>query len=307
MLQTCYVRTAPGRFSRWRACLVPARKPATDLVDLRLPSDHVATNRRRLDTELVRRKLSSSTTAAQSLISGGRVRVSGAVATKPSRLVSEAEAVNVSDGGPQYASRGGHKLAAALDHFGIDPAGKVVVDVGASTGGFTDCLLQRGAKKVFAIDVGRGQLLTRLANDQRVVMMDKCNVRHLTSAEALHGVSSAESVALLTADLSFISLRTVLPNLVALAKPVGNTVASDLVLLVKPQFELPRRAVDPTGGVVSDPALWRQAIDEVTQAAIDSGLVPCGEFESPVAGAAGNIEFFLRCRLERCQLESGVT
>ncbi len=281
----------------------------------------MATNRRRLDTELVRRKLSSSTVAAQSLISSGRVQVGGALAAKASRLVSEAEAVTISDDGPKYASRGGHKLAAALDHFGINPAGKVVIDVGASTGGFTDCLLQRGAKKVFAIDVGRGQLLTRLADDPRVVVMDKCNVRLVTRAElasaetlddgAGDGFSNdagrgecSESVALLTADLSFIALRTVMPNMVALVNPAADASEPvDLVLLVKPQFELPRQAVDPTGGVVTDPALWRQAIDEVTQAAIDNGLQPRGEFESPIAGAAGNIEFFLRCKFELAQSE----
>ena len=280
----------------------------------------MATTRRRLDTELVRRKLSASIAAAQELISGGRVQVGGALVGKSSRMVSEAEAVVVSDDAPSYASRGGHKLVAALAQFGIAPAGKVAVDVGASTGGFTDCLLQGGAKQVIAIDVGHGQLLTRLVNDVRVVVKDRCNVRSLTHGDLAHGdlahgdlaaAGLAGSVELLTADLSFVSLRTVMPNLAELAPaPAGRAPAErapsgtapagpaqpDLVLLVKPQFEVSRREADRARGVITNPALWRQAIDGVAQAARSNGLEPQAEFESPLRGAAGNTEFFLHLR-----------
>ncbi len=268
MLQPCCARAAPGRFS----------------YQLR-----VATTRQRLDKELVRRKLSASTASAQDLISSGRVLVDGALAAKSSRLVSAGQAVVVSEGGVSYASRGGHKLAGALEFFGVDPAGKVAVDVGASTGGFTDCLLQRGVRQVFAVDVGRGQLLKRIADDPRVVVMDKCNVRNLTAAEL--GAAGGD-VSLLTADLSFISLRTVMPNLAGLA---ASSLA-DLLLLVKPQFEVPRRVADRASGVITDPAMWRQAVDGVTQAAAGEGLSLQGEFESPIRGAAGNTEFFVHLK-----------
>lgn len=246
----------------------------------------MAATRRRLDVELVRRRLTSSTAAARSLIDSGRVQVSGASALKPSRLVSAAEAVvvDVADS-PAYASRGGVKLAAALDRFGVDPANRVVLDAGASTGGFTDCLLRRGARRVFAVDVGRGQLLTRLANDPRVVVMDRCNIRNLTSAQL------PEPTELLTADLAFISLRTVMGNLAELASP-----GADLLLLVKPQFEVERHQASRSAGVITDPRLWRQALDGVSQAVTDSGLELRSETESPVRGTAGNTEFFIHAQ-----------
>ena len=241
--------------------------------------------RRRLDNELVRRCMASSRTAAQVLISDGRVLVGGSVAQKPSRMVSPAEPVRLSGEPARFVSRGGDKLDAALDEFGIDVAGRRAVDAGASTGGFTDCLLQRGAAEVVAIDVGWGQLDARLRADPRVTVRERCNMRHVGPAD----IGGAAGIT--TADLSFISLRTVMANLAACTARTG-----DGVLLVKPQFEAGRREASRGKGVVRDPDVWRQVLDDVASSASGNGLAPAGVAVSPLRGAAGNVEFFLHCR-----------
>ncbi|MCB1005291.1 MAG: TlyA family RNA methyltransferase, partial [Acidimicrobiales bacterium] len=183
--------------------------------------------RRRLDLELVRRGLATTRRQAQEHIAAGRVTVGGAPAAKPARLVAPDEPLAVLGPPPRFVGRGGEKLDAALGHFEIAVAGREALDAGASTGGFTDALLQRGARRVVALDVGHGQLDARLRADPRVVVRERTNVRHLRSGDAVGG-----AVDLVTADLSFISLRAVVPALLAVARP-----GADLVLLVKPQFE----------------------------------------------------------------------
>lgn len=241
--------------------------------------------RRRLDSELVRRCIASSRAAAQALISDGRVLVGGSVAQKPSRMVSPAEPVQLSGEPARFVSRGGDKLDAALDEFEIAAAGRRAVDAGASTGGFTDCLLQRGVAEVVAIDVGWGQLDARLRADPRVTVRERCNMRHVGPAD-IGGPAD-----ITTADLSFISLRTVMANLAACTAPGGEA-----VLLVKPQFEAGRREASRGKGVVRDPDVWRRVLGDVASSASRNGLAPAGVTVSPLRGAAGNVEFFLHCK-----------
>jgi 23S rRNA (cytidine1920-2'-O)/16S rRNA (cytidine1409-2'-O)-methyltransferase len=186
---------------------------------------------------------------------------------------------------PRFVSRAGEKLAAALDRFGIDPDGVRALDAGASTGGFTDCLLQRGASQVVAVDVGYGQLHERLRADPRVEVHERRNVRELAAGD-LGG-----PFALVVADLSFISLRTVLPNIVALAAP-----GADLVTLVKPQFEAGREDASRGRGVIRDPAVWRRVLDDVVYAYEARGAAIMGAMVSPITGAEGNVEFLLHAR-----------
>jgi 23S rRNA (cytidine1920-2'-O)/16S rRNA (cytidine1409-2'-O)-methyltransferase len=237
--------------------------------------------RRRLDAELVRRGLSTGRTAARDAIEAGAVRVSGVVVKKPASLVTDDAPIVVLEEARPYASRAGAKLAAALDRFAVDPEGLRCLDAGASTGGFTDVLLRRGAAQVVAVDVGYGQLAWSLRSDPRVDVRDRTNVRNLVP-EVIGG-----QVDLVVADLSFISLRTVLPSLRRLAHRDAA-----FVLLVKPQFEVGRAAVGK-GGVVRDPAAWRGALDGVIAAAALDGLVAMGAMASPVPGPAGNVEFFV--------------
>ena len=241
--------------------------------------------RRRLDVEMVRRGLADSRTAAKALIDAGRVRVGGAPADKAGRLVDPGDAVVV-DGPPRrFVSRGGDKLDGALDALGVDVTGARALDAGASTGGFTDCLLQRGAASVVAADVGRGQLHERIASDARVVVRDRCNVRTLTEDE-LGG-----RVDVVVADLSFIGLGLVLPALLGCAGA-----DADLVVLVKPQFEAGRADVGRGRGVVRDPDVWRRVLHEVIDAAVAAGATIMGAVVSPLPGADGNVEFFLHLR-----------
>jgi 23S rRNA (cytidine1920-2'-O)/16S rRNA (cytidine1409-2'-O)-methyltransferase len=241
--------------------------------------------RRRLDVELVRRGLAPSRTRAAEAISEGRVLVAGVPARTAARHVAPDEPVTVTpEASEQYVSRGGRKLAAALDAFGISVAGREAVDVGASTGGFTDCLLHRGAAHVYAIDVGRGQLAWSLRTDDRVTVMERTNVREL-SAGALDPVPD-----LCVADVSFISLRTIAPNLLAIV-----TDDADFVLLVKPQFEAGRSRV-PRGGVIRDPEVHDAVLREVVDGLDAVGLGVQGLAPSPVRGADGNIEFLALAR-----------
>jgi 23S rRNA (cytidine1920-2'-O)/16S rRNA (cytidine1409-2'-O)-methyltransferase len=236
--------------------------------------------KRRLDGRLVELGLAETTAQAEALIRAGAVRLAGRVVDKPGALVP-ADARPVLAARRAFASRGGDKLAGALDSLGVDPRGLRCLDAGVSSGGFTDCLLARGAARVIAVDVGYGQLDPRLRADPRVRVHERTNVRHfeLPSGEA--------PVDLLVADLSFISLRLLLPKLAALVRPGAR-----LLLLVKPQFELPRAEVG-SGGVVRDPALREAAVARVAGAARALGLAVRGDVESALAGPRGNRERFL--------------
>ncbi|WP_105567346.1 TlyA family RNA methyltransferase [Microbacterium halophytorum] len=237
----------------------------------------------RLDAELAARGLARSRTQAAVLIAAGAVTVAGAVATKPSLRVDRDADIRVT-GGDQYVSRAAHKLIAALDGFGVDAAGRTALDMGASTGGFTQVLLERGASPVIAVDVGHDQLAPSLRADERVRSVEGYNVRHMT-AESLaesSGVDSAPSV--VTGDLSFISLRYVLP---AVAAVIGRSPA-DVLLLVKPQFEVGRTGV--RGGIVVDPELRRRAVHDVIGRAREAGFAVRGVLPSPVEGTHGNRE-----------------
>jgi 23S rRNA (cytidine1920-2'-O)/16S rRNA (cytidine1409-2'-O)-methyltransferase len=211
-------------------------------------------------------------------VDAGRVLVSGTVATKPARLVDPGEPIEITGPPPRFVGRGGEKLDAALARFEIDVAGRRCLDAGASTGGFTDCLLQRGAAEVVAVDVGYGQLHERLRADPRVRNLERTNIRDLPP----------EPVDLVVADLSFISLRTVLPVLGAFA--------DEHVLLVKPQFEAGRQEASRGKGVIRDPAVWRRVLGEVRSAAGDAGAAMIGAMPSPIRGQHGNVEFLVHCR-----------
>ncbi len=240
------------------------------------------TRRRRLDAELVRRGLVASRGDAVAMIDAHRVLVNGAHADKASRQVDPGDAVVVEGEPPRFVSRGGEKLAGALDAFDLDVTGLRVLDAGASTGGFTDCLVQSGADHVVAVDVGHGQLHPRLRDHPQVTVIERCNVRHLTP-EQIGG-----RVDLVVADLSFISLTTVAPALVGACRPGAR-----LVLLVKPQFEAGRREVSKGRGVITDPELHRAACERVEESLVAVGAVPRGLITSPLTGADGNREFLL--------------
>jgi 23S rRNA (cytidine1920-2'-O)/16S rRNA (cytidine1409-2'-O)-methyltransferase len=237
--------------------------------------------RRRLDAELVRRGLASSRTEAQHAVRRGLVLVRGRPADKPSTLVDDSEPVDLASPPRRFVSRGGEKLDAALSRFAIEVAGRRCLDAGASTGGFTDRLLQGGAAHVVALDVGYGQLAWTLRGDARVTVLERTNVRDLTS-DALPYAPD-----LVVADLSFISLSLAVPRLAAVTADGGH-----LVLLVKPQFEAGKGSVD-RGGVVRDPAVWRTCVASVAGAVADAGFASSGVMASPVRGPAGNVEFLL--------------
>ncbi len=232
----------------------------------------------RLDILLTEKGLVESRSKAQALIMAGKVRVEGQVVTKAGTSTPVEAEINIERGLP-YVSRGGLKLAAALDAFEIDPDGTICADVGASTGGFTDVLLQRGAARVYAIDVGYGQLAWKLRQDKRVVVMDRTNARYLETLP--------EPVNLATIDASFISLKLILPVLV-------NWLAHKalIVALVKPQFEAGKAQVGK-GGVVRDRAVHRQVLEKVISEAVTMGLSASGLIPSPITGPAGNHEFLL--------------
>jgi 23S rRNA (cytidine1920-2'-O)/16S rRNA (cytidine1409-2'-O)-methyltransferase len=243
------------------------------------------TVRRRLDVELVRRGLVASRARAAEAIERGEVLVDGAPATSAARQVAPEQALHVVDSeARRYVSRGGQKLAAGLDAFRIDVTGCLAVDVGASTGGFTDCLLQRGAAHVVAIDVGRGQLAWSLRNDPRVTVMERVNVRDM-DATSLNAPAE-----LCVADLSFISLQTVAPNLRALCTP-----DAEFVLLVKPQFEAGPDRVG-RGGIVRDSAVHAAVLREVVAGLDEKGLGVRALVASPIRGAEGNVEFLAHAR-----------
>ncbi|WP_298460203.1 TlyA family RNA methyltransferase [uncultured Cellulomonas sp.] len=252
----------------------------------------------RLDSELVRRGLARSRRHAGELITGGRVRVDGAAATKVAMALGPEQAVEVDVvDGDGFASRGAYKLAGALDALGAGgPAvtGRRCLDAGASTGGFTDVLLRRGAQHVVAVDVGHGQLVPWLRDDPRVTVREGVNVRHLAAGDV------GPAPELVVADLSFISLTLVLPALSAVVVPGG-----DLVLMVKPQFEVGRERLG-AGGVVRDPALRAEAVLAVARAAAAVGARPQAVVASPLPGPHGNVEYFLWARAAAAGDDAGV-
>ncbi len=243
--------------------------------------------RRRLDAELVRRGLVESRARAVEAIRAGRVLVDGAPTATPARRVATAEPITVTGPRPRFVSRGGDKLAGALRRFDVDVTGRRALDAGASTGGFTDCLLQAGAARVYAVDVGRGQLAWSLRSDPRVVVLERTNVRSL-APEQLDG-----PVDVVTADLSFISLLTVAPALVRCADD-----RADILLLVKPQFEAGRGDVGK-GGIVRDAAVHRRVVGHVAAGLAAAGLPVVGVMPSPRRGPDGNTEFVVHCRRDR--------
>jgi 23S rRNA (cytidine1920-2'-O)/16S rRNA (cytidine1409-2'-O)-methyltransferase len=251
----------------------------------------------RLDAELVRRGLARSRAQAARMIDDGQVKVGGLVAAKPATSVETSAPIVVVETAdePGYVSRGGHKLAGALDHFTpIAVQGRRCLDAGASTGGFTDVLLRRGAAQVVAVDVGYGQLAWRLRNDERVDVRERVNVRDLTAEEI------AGPAELVVADLSFISLRLVLPALADCLAAGG-----DLLPMVKPQFEVGRELVG-AGGVVRDPALRADAVRTVAAVAAGLGLGVAGVVASPLPGPSGNVEYFLWLRTDAPPADHGM-
>jgi len=238
--------------------------------------------RKRIDTLLVERGLAESRAKAQALLMAGEVTVGGSPVTKSGTLIHEDAEISVKEPLP-FVSRGGIKLAHALDVFNINVSGVVAVDIGASTGGFTDCLLQRGASKVYAIDVGYGQLDYRLRQDARVVVMERINARY--------PVSLPEKADLATIDLSFISATKVIPSAVELLKENGT-----LLVLIKPQFEAKREEVG-RGGIIKDPQLHATILGRFIKWAVAHDLRLRGLTASPILGSSGNREFFLRLGL----------
>ncbi len=239
----------------------------------------------RLDAELVRRELARSRDAAADLIEKRSVLVNGIPATKPATQVDAETSIVIAGDRDDFVSRGGHKLDGALSIFeGVTVEGKRCLDAGASTGGFTDVLLRRDAAHVVAVDVGYGQLAWELRQDERVTILDRTNIRHLT------GEMVGEPIDLVVADLSFISLTLVLPALAAVSKS-----DADFVVMVKPQFEVGREKLG-AGGVVRDPALRKSAVIDVAESAYDVGLGTLGVTASSLPGPAGNVEYFLWLR-----------
>jgi 23S rRNA (cytidine1920-2'-O)/16S rRNA (cytidine1409-2'-O)-methyltransferase len=242
--------------------------------------------KKRLDIRLVEMGVASTRERARALIMAGQVTVDGRVVSKAGTAIADDAAVELTAPDHPYVGRGGIKLAHALDAFGVAVAGRRALDIGASTGGFTDVLLQRGAANVIALDVGHGQLDWRLRNDPRVIVREGVNARSLTADDVPHVVD------VVTIDVAFISLRYILPSLAPLVAP-----AADVVALVKPQFEAGREEVGK-GGLVTDPAVHAAVVARVTEEAGAVGLRRVAMTPSPITGASGNREFFLHLRYD---------
>ena len=253
----------------------------------------------RLDAALVKRGLVDSRSEASRLIEAGSVTVGGSFADKASRMVSADEPIEVLVE-KRFVSRGGEKIEHALDHFGIVVTGRSVLDAGVSTGGFTDCVLQRGAARVFAVDVGKNQLHERIKIDGRVNWRDGVNVRDMVHSDLPFDCS------LLVADLSFISLTKVVRAFVSVLRAEPSFPTAQMVLLVKPQFEAGRSEVSKGRGVITDPAVHLQACETVSDALVALGCTVRGVVESPIKGAEGNTEFllFADCPTSSVGLES---
>ena len=237
---------------------------------------------------LVERGLAETRARARAVIMAGCVYVDGVRTDKAGALVGEGSGVEVRDTSLKYVSRGGLKLEAALSEFGIDPSGQVAADIGASTGGFTDCLLKSGAAKVYAIDVGYGQLDWKLRQDPRVIVKEKLNARYIKPEDI------GEPADIVVIDVSFISLTMIIPPALALLKPGGV-----LVALIKPQFEVGKGEVGK-GGIVRDEAKRREAVDKIREHVQSLGLGVLGVIPSPIEGAEGNKEFLIAAILNSC-------
>lgn len=237
-------------------------------------------NKIRLDLALVQRKYASTREEARALIMAGKVRVGGMVVNKAGKLIPQDAEITV-ERTRRYASRGWFKLDSALKEFGADPRGRIVMDVGASSGGFTQCLLEHGASRVYAVDVGFGIIAEELRKDPRVVLLERTNIRYL-SPDRL-----PEKPDMITIDVSFISLKLVLPKVYEILKPNGEVIA-----LIKPQFEVGRFEVEK-GGVIKDENKQRRVIEEITAFAREIGFSPLRVVESPIRGKDGNREFFI--------------
>jgi 23S rRNA (cytidine1920-2'-O)/16S rRNA (cytidine1409-2'-O)-methyltransferase len=246
--------------------------------------------KKRLDTLLVDRGLVATRERARALILAGDVRVNGQVATKAGTPVPDAAEVTLTSPDHPYVGRGGLKLAHALDVFAIDVTGRRGLDIGASTGGFTDVLLQRGAARVVALDVGHGQLDWKIRSDPRVVTLERMNARTLTPADLPEDL---RAFGIVTIDVSFISLRHILPGVPPLLEP-----GADVIALVKPQFEARREEVGK-GGIIRDEAVHARVVAEVSAAADTLGLRRAGLADSPITGMEGNREFLLHLKMER--------
>ena len=239
----------------------------------------------RLDIALVERGLCPSREKAKRAVMAGSILINGQLARKPSDMVQAQDVLSLVTP-EKFVSRGGRKLEHALEYFGTDPEGQTAIDIGASTGGFTDCLLQRGAAKVYAVDVGQGQLAWKLRQDRRVVVMDKTNARELTTEKF---PKTFMPVDLIVIDCSFISLRKILPPAIALLRPSGKIIA-----LIKPQFEAGKPEADRGAGVIRDPAIHQRVVRDLENfVRQQSGLNWSGITESPITGPAGNKEFLV--------------
>ncbi len=239
--------------------------------------------RRRIDLIMVERGLVPSRERAQALIMEGRVRVNGAVVDKPGRMVAPEVKIEVEEE-KRYVSRGWIKLNSALSNFNVNPEGKIAMDVGASTGGFTQCLLEHGAQKVYAIDVGYGIIADELRRDARVVLLERTNIRYLQRE------SIPDDIDIATIDVSFISLRHVLPRVKEFVKEGG-----DIIALIKPQFEVGKNEVEK-GGLIRDERKHKRVIEEIRRFSEAIGLSPLKVIESPIRGKDGNREFFIHLR-----------
>jgi 23S rRNA (cytidine1920-2'-O)/16S rRNA (cytidine1409-2'-O)-methyltransferase len=251
--------------------------------------------RSRLDKLLLERGLAPSRERAQALILAGRVLVNEQKVEKAGANVEAGAAIRIMGDDLPFVSRGGLKLAHALEHWHIEVHGKICMDIGASTGGFTDCLLQNGAAKVIAVDTGYGQMDAKLRSDPRVCLLEKTNARHLTPEHIWPDPSQAELIGFVVMDVSFISATLVLPAVLQCVRASAPPEGFGLVVLVKPQFEAGREQVG-RGGIVRDPAAHQTAVARVSQAIKDLGGANVEAIESPILGAEGNREFLLHAR-----------
>ena len=249
----------------------------------------MAKSKQRVDQLLVERGLAESRTLAQRMVMAGQVRAGGELVHKSSETVATDVLLEV-EGGPRYVSRAGEKLEAALEAFTISPEDRICADVGSSTGGFTDCLLQRGAKRVYAIDVGKGQLHWKLRQDNRIAILEGTNARYLDELP--------EAVSLVTIDVSFISVIRILAQ-----APKWLDEHGEMVVLIKPQFEAGRGKVGK-GGIVKDPLIHKEVLERVSQGASELGLYTHGLIRSPVLGAKGNQEYLAWLRLNQGEVPS---
>jgi 23S rRNA (cytidine1920-2'-O)/16S rRNA (cytidine1409-2'-O)-methyltransferase len=247
------------------------------------PKKQTKPSKTRLDVLLVERGLAPSRERAQALLLAGHVRVNGTPMNKPGTQIATESQIEITGDALRYSSRGGLKLEGALEDFGVSPADRVCLDVGSSTGGFTDCLLQHGARKVYAVDVTVNQLDWKLQQDKRVMTIER-NARYLRPEEI------GEAIGFVTVDVSFISVSKILPAIVPAAIP-----GADFLILIKPQFELEKGEVGK-GGIVRDAALHQKSIERIRQAATDAGLDVIGVHHSRLTGTEGNQEFFLHAR-----------